>query len=161
LAPAAGALTAGTFGVSYSQTFTPSPSGSYTFSISPGAPFGLSFNTSSGVLSGTPNNTGLNSPFSVTATNNATGCAVTQPYTLTVRPHAVTETFNGAIGNTQLVLAAACPSGGLTSPYVCQTGNVLSNDSGPATLVACSGGCPVSLATTGGGTVSMNANGTF
>jgi hypothetical protein len=160
LAPSAGALTAGTFSVAYSQTFTPSPAGTYTFSISPAAPFGLTFNASTGVLSGTPNNTGLNSGFSITATNSTTGCSVTQAYTLTVRPKAAAETFNGIVGNTQLVLAAACPSG-LATPYVCQTGTVLANDAGPAALAACTGACPVALATTGGGTVSMNANGTF
>lgn len=156
MTPAAGALTAGTYGVAYTQTFTATGGiGGFTYAVSAGTvPGGLTL--TGGTLSGTPTGaTGTgNFSFTITATNTATGCTVSKAYTLLVRPNAQPETYND-VGNTQLAVVAACPSA-VTTPNVCVVGTVLSNDSGPGPLTATTGGT-----TTNGGTVSMNADGTF
>ncbi|MGB9030293.1 MAG: putative Ig domain-containing protein, partial [Acidobacteriaceae bacterium] len=87
IAPAAGALTA-TQGAAYSQAFTASGgTAPYTYAVSAGAvPTGTTFNTTTGVLSGTPTVAGPYS-FSIKATDSSTGTGpytVTNAYTLTV-----------------------------------------------------------------------------
>lgn len=88
LTPAAGTLNAA-YGTAYSQQYTAGGgTGPYTYSISAGAlPAGLSLNTSTGVLSGTPTVTGLHT-FSVRARDSSTGTgapfARTQNYVLQV-----------------------------------------------------------------------------
>jgi uncharacterized protein (TIGR03437 family) len=70
-------------GSNYSQTFTASggSGSSYTYSIV-GTPAGMSFNTSTGVLSGLPSSGG---PFTITAHDGA-GFSGSQNYTLVVNP---------------------------------------------------------------------------
>ncbi|TXI03187.1 MAG: hemagglutinin [Rhizobium sp.] len=84
LSPVAGALPAGIVGTAYGQAVTASGgTAPYRFSVTSGSlPSGFSFNTSTGVLSGTPAASG-NASFTITATdaNGATGSAA---YTLAV-----------------------------------------------------------------------------
>lgn len=87
LTPAAGALTAGTRNVAYAGvTFASSTAeGNVVFNVTAGAlPLGLSLNSVTGVLSGTPTqaNAGGNA-FSVTATDEI-GNSQTNAYTLAV-----------------------------------------------------------------------------
>lgn len=94
MSPAPGALS-GSVGVAFSQTFMASGGSSpytYAFSVTSGTlPTGLSFNTSTGVLSGTPTSAGTAS-FNVTATDSTTGgtFSVLAGYTLTVAAPTVT-----------------------------------------------------------------------
>ncbi|MBI1761578.1 MAG: putative Ig domain-containing protein [Acidobacteria bacterium] len=89
LSPSSGSpttLSSGTVGQMYSQTFTAAPAGgSYTYSIPLAAiPPGLTFNTATGVLSGTPTTSGTFG-FTVTATNFGT-CTGQQTYALPIIP---------------------------------------------------------------------------
>ncbi len=68
----------------YSYTFTATGDPAPTFYVSSGAlPAGLSLDSSTGVLSGTPTKAGK-ATFKVTATNGVSPDAVTQPITITV-----------------------------------------------------------------------------
>ncbi len=70
-------------------------------------------------------------------------------------PVAVNETFTGAVGNTAFGVGTT-PA----QPSVAIAGNVLTNDSdvdGPGPLTA----GPANITSTGGGTVTMNSDGTF
>ncbi|WP_378940910.1 putative Ig domain-containing protein [Mesorhizobium sp. ANAO-SY3R2] len=84
LSPAAGALAGGTVGTAYSQTITATGgTAPYSYAITSGAvPAGLTLNTSTGKISGTPTASGT-ANFTVTATdtNGATGAAA---YSLTI-----------------------------------------------------------------------------
>ena len=75
-----------TVGAAFSYTFAATGSPAPTFRVSSGAlPAGLSLNTTTGVLSGTPTTAGP-ATFTVTATNGATPDAVTPVITITVNP---------------------------------------------------------------------------
>ncbi|MDQ6860347.1 MAG: putative Ig domain-containing protein [Verrucomicrobiota bacterium] len=86
-------LPGGTVGTSYSQTVSASGgSGTYTYSVSSGSlPPGLTLNTSTGQISGTPTTT-TGSPFSFTikATDSSTSCTGSQSYTVTISCPATT-----------------------------------------------------------------------
>ena len=84
-APAAGVV-----GISYTHTFAVSTTTAVTWSISGTPPNGLSFNTTTGVLSGTPSTAG-SSTFTVTATN--AGGPANQAVTLQINaPGSVPDT---------------------------------------------------------------------
>ncbi|MBB4955928.1 hypothetical protein H4S14_003970 [Agrobacterium vitis] len=96
--PAAGTLSAATVGASYSETVTASGgTASYTYAITSGTlPAGLSLNTSTGEISGTPT-TAQSASFTITATdaNSATGVA---SYDITVGASSVTLTLSPSSG---------------------------------------------------------------
>ena len=98
MSPAAGALTGATVGTSYSQTVTASGgTAAYTYSVTSGTlPAGLSLNTSTGAITGTPTTAG-NTSFTITATdaNSITGAA---NYTLAVAQSSVTLTLSPSSG---------------------------------------------------------------
>jgi len=84
-------LPGGTVGTPYSQTVTATGgSGAKTLSLAGSLPAGLSFNATSGLISGAPT-TAATSSFSITATdgNGATG---TQSYTVTINAAVVVST---------------------------------------------------------------------
>ena len=97
LTPAAGALPGGTAGVAYTQTFTASNGiAPYTYAVSAGAlPAGLTLNTATGALSGTPTVAG-NFTFSIRATDSTTGTAATVTNAYTLALSAPTITINPA-----------------------------------------------------------------
>jgi hypothetical protein len=122
-------LPAGTVGGAYSQTIsTTGGSGGVTFGVTAGAlPVGVSLDTSSGVVSGTPTTAGT-SNFTITATDNVgatglraysvtinAGIAVnpaTLPATTISVPYAQTVTATGGNGSyTFSVSAGALPTG--------------------------------------------------
>nr|WP_234902099.1 putative Ig domain-containing protein [Agrobacterium rubi] len=120
--PAAGALTGATVGTAYSQTVAASGGASpYTYAVTSGSlPAGLSLNTSTGVISGTPTTAG-NASFTVTAAdaNTATGSAA---YTLAVASQAVTLTVSptsGALtsGTVGTAYSGSVSAMGGTAPY--------------------------------------------
>ncbi|MBI1762436.1 MAG: putative Ig domain-containing protein, partial [Acidobacteria bacterium] len=110
-----GALANGQAGISYSQTISVSPAGSYTFAILTGnLPSGLSLNTATGVISGLPTVTGTYS-FTLRA-QTAGGCNGTQSYALVITCPTVTlspaSLPNGTVGTAYSQSLAASPAGG-------------------------------------------------
>ncbi|MEP7338784.1 MAG: putative Ig domain-containing protein [Acidobacteriota bacterium] len=108
-------LTAGTAGSAYSQAFTVSPSGTYTFSVAQGSlPSGLVLNPTTGVLGGTPSVTGSYA-FSIKAAAG-NGCSATQSYTLAVNCPAIAISPNtlpnGTIGAAYSQSLSATPATG-------------------------------------------------
>ncbi len=92
MTPAANtALPPGTVGTVYSgQTFAASGgSGSYTYSAT-GLPGGLTLDSSSGVLSGTPTAVANSASVTVTVTDSSTSVQISQNYTLTISQGTVT-----------------------------------------------------------------------
>jgi hypothetical protein len=70
-------------GTAYSQTLTVNPVGTYSFAVTQGAlPNGLTLNTNSGIISGTPTTSGSFS-FRITATGTG-GCIGSRNYVVTV-----------------------------------------------------------------------------
>jgi hypothetical protein len=121
-------IAAGTAGTPYSQAFTQSGgAGTITWSLTGALPNGVTFNTATGVLSGTPTQTG-NFPITVTATD-ANGCLGSRGYTLVVNCQSITVnpvtvpnaiagtaysqafTQSGGIGATTWALAGTLPAG--------------------------------------------------
>ncbi|MGV1909782.1 putative Ig domain-containing protein [Agrobacterium vitis] len=98
LSPASGTLTAATVGTAYSETVTASGGTSpYTYAVTSGTlPAGMSLNTSTGVISGTPT-TAANTSFTITATdaNSASGSA---SYSLAVTEPSVTLSLSPSSG---------------------------------------------------------------
>ena len=98
----------GMVGMSYSQAFVASGGcgGPFTYSITAGTlPSGLSFNTTTGVLSGTPT-TCCDFRFTIKATDKC-GCSVEKMYTLIIEgaPATLTGLFNTGVNNSNQVLA--------------------------------------------------------
>lgn len=107
--PVSGSNLSGTALTAYSQAFAPSGgTAPYTYGIvinSGAMPPGLSFNTSTGTLSGTPTAGGTVN-FTVTATDSTTGAG---------SPFAVSSTYNLTIGAPTVVVA---PVGSVTNPAI-------------------------------------------
>jgi hypothetical protein len=111
-----GTLSAGTVGSSYSASFSAAPAGNYQFSVSAGAlPPGLSLNTTTGVLSGTPT-TANTYTFTITARGFG-NCTGSQSYTLTINPAPCPTSItlpalpNGKVGQYYFGSVSASPSG--------------------------------------------------
>ena len=90
-----------------------------SYAISPAAPAGLTFSTSTGQLSGTPTATQSATPYTITATN-ASGSA-TQTFTLTVTVAAPAFTISSSsetrVATTALVGYSITSTGGAISSY--------------------------------------------
>ncbi len=90
----------------------------YTYRVAPALPAGLSFNTSTGAVSGTPSATQANTSYTVTVTDGSSQTA-TGNFTITIRARLVTTANNASLSLTQGVSANQTPvsaSGGV-SPY--------------------------------------------
>lgn len=132
-------LPGGTIGSSYSQTVAATGgTGSYTFALASGSlPAGLSLNTSTGAMTGTPTATGT-SNFSVTATDTA-GRTDTQALSITVNAvgsSSITYATNGGSGSVSPTTAVdgstvtLASGAGLTAPAAGRT--FLGWDTNPA-----------------------------
>ena len=142
----------GTQGTAYSQTIhATGGSGTYTFNTTTGTlPTGLTLNSSSGVLSGTPSATGDFS-FTVTATDTLGGSA-SQAYTVTIAPATVT---------TLTLSPTTLPNGDVAAAYsqtITATGGT-----GPYTFATTSGTLPTGLTLASSGVLSgtPTATGSF
>jgi len=120
LSPAAGVLTSGTVGVAYSQSFSAfGGTAPYSYSAA-GLPAGLSFNSATGVLSGTPVAAGTAS-LTIQATDSSNGTSgpisASQSYTLNIAAPTVTvspaslpnPTAGAAFGQTLTGSGGAAP----------------------------------------------------
>ena len=96
-------------------TLTPSSSGGTvtSWSISPSLPTGLSFNTSTGVLSGTPTAVSASNNYTVTATNlGGTGTATVTIQVNDVSPYSILYTGSPFTLTKGTAMTAATPSAG-------------------------------------------------
>lgn len=119
LAPAAGALTGGNVGVSYTQQFTASAgTAPYIYTVTAGAlPTGLTLSTT-GLLSGTPTAVG-NYTFTVTATDSSTGTGApfsgNNQYTVNIAQGTAQVSLSGLnvtyTGLAQTPIATTTPTG--------------------------------------------------
>ncbi len=153
------AVSTATYLTAFNQTFTQVGVGTHTpatWTLATGTlPDGISLSTA-GVLSGTPTETGT-FPITVTVTD-VNGCTGTGPtYTLSVAPVANADTFNGGVDNTHFVLTGGT-TGTPSTPSVQVAGTIRANDLPSAATVTVVGGI---FATTGGGSVTVAADGTF
>ncbi|MEP7342576.1 MAG: putative Ig domain-containing protein, partial [Acidobacteriota bacterium] len=105
----------GTTGAAYSQSLSATPGSSYTFAVTGTLPPGLSLNSSTGVLSGTPTTSGSYN-FTVTATAFGS-CTGSKSYTVVVGGGGCPTitlpniTGTGTIGSAYNQSVAASPSG--------------------------------------------------
>jgi sugar lactone lactonase YvrE len=131
-------------GVPYSQTISASGgSGSYSYAVTGGAlPAGLSLNSSTGLLSGTPTTAGA-STFIITATDTvATG---------TGAPFTGSQSYSPMV--VQIVLSPTT----LTTPVIGTAYNVTlsaSGGTGPYTFTVLSGSLPAGMSLSAGGVLS-------
>ncbi|WP_124983141.1 putative Ig domain-containing protein [Ralstonia solanacearum] len=155
ITPAAGSLSA-TGGVAYSQSFV-AASGTtpYTYALAVNSgtlPTGLSFNTATGVLSGTPTTTGTVN-FTVTGTDSSTG---TGPYTVSAIYTLTTSAPTVSLSPTTL---SSVTVGTATSQSVTASGGA-----SPYSYAVVSGALPAGLslnASTGTLAGTPTAAGTF
>ena len=107
-------IPAGTAGTAYSQTFTQTTGiGTITWSVTGGLPTGITLNPSTGVLSGTPTQTG-SFPITITATD-INNCPGSRGYTLVIGCQTIT------------VSPGTLPNGTVGTPYsqaLTQTGGI-------------------------------------
>ncbi len=150
--------TSGIISTAFSQTFTQSGVGTHTpivWSKSGTLPNGITLNSATGVLSGTPTQTGT-FPITVTATD-ANGCFGTgATYTLSIAPSAGADSYSNLVDNTQFVVTGGA-TGSPATPFVGSIALLTANDL-PAGGVTVNGGV---FGTTAGGSVTLASDGTF
>ncbi|CAJ0793742.1 hypothetical protein LMG19083_02478 [Ralstonia psammae] len=153
ITPASGSLSASA-GVAYSQTFSTSGGTSpYTYSIvvnSGSLPTGVSFNSGTGVLSGTPTSTGTVN-FTITATDSSTGTGpyiTSGTYTLTTSAPTISlspaslpaSTVGVAYSQTATASGGAAPYGYAVTSGALPAGLSLSSSTGAITGTPTAGG---------------------
>ena len=149
-----GGLT-GVAGTSYSQSFTASGGSSpyiYALTINSGAmPSGLSFNTATHTLSGTPTTAGTVG-FTVTATDSSSGAG----------PYAVSGTYTLTVSAPTLTVAPATLSSPVIGTAYSQT-LTASNGRAPYTFAVTTGTLPAGLSLSSAGVLSgtPTAGGSF
>ncbi|HMZ17883.1 MAG TPA: putative Ig domain-containing protein, partial [Blastocatellia bacterium] len=75
-------LPGGSIGTPYNQTISTSPTGAFTFNVTSGAlPTGLTLNSATGAISGTPTTAGI---FNFTIQAGTAGCSGSQSYAVTI-----------------------------------------------------------------------------
>jgi len=154
-----GSFPAGIFNTAYTgQSVTASGgSGSYTFAVTVGSlPTGLSL--ASGAISGTPTATGVFN-FTITATDTLNSCTGSQAFSISIAPVAVGDSYPAAshlVDNTQFVITGGSTTSPAT-PFVGSLTNLIANDLPSGGVAATTG----TFATSGGGSVTIAADGTF
>jgi hypothetical protein len=134
-------LASATAGTGYSATLTPSANqGTVTYTLTSGTlPEGLSLNTSTGVISGTPT-TATTSTFSIKITDTLSAAQVfyhTQEFTLTVVPAPVVTTISrsgGGGGGRSAPVVVNTPRGTTTLLRLSSTTNILPPPITPTTF---------------------------
>ena len=156
-----GSFPAGIFNTAYTgQSVTASGSaGPFTFAVTLGSlPTGLSLNTSTGAISGTPTATGVFN-FTITATDTVNLCTGSQAFSISIAPVAVGDSYPAAshiVDNTQFVITGGTTTNPAT-PFVGSVTNLISNDLPSGGVTATTG----TFATSAGGSVTIAADGTF
>lgn len=153
LSPAGGSTLSAAYGVAYSQSFTAvGGNGPYAYSLSGAVPAGVSFNSSTGTLSGTPVQTG-SFPLTVTATDSSTGAGA---------PFSVSDNYTLAVAAPTVVISpATLPPGSVGIAYA-QTVTA-SGGIAPYTFAVTAGALPAGMTLSSAGVVSgtPTAGGSF
>ncbi len=119
-----------------------------------GLPTGTAINPVTGQVTGTPTVTGT---FNVTiTTTDAGGCTGLTSQSVTVAPVATGDSYSGLVDNTQFVITGGTTASPAT-PFVGTAGRITANDL-PSGFVTATAG---TFATSGGGSVTIAADGTF
>ncbi|MEN5284546.1 putative Ig domain-containing protein [Stenotrophomonas lactitubi] len=154
IAPAA--LTGGTVGAAYSETFIASGGiASYSYAITAGAlPAGVTLNGSNGVISGTPTAGGTFN-FTVTATSSSTGTGV---------PHTGSRAYSTTFLPATVLLPATTLANGTQNAAYSATLNPASGGTSPYSYAVTAGALPAGITlntATGALTGTPTASGTF
>ena len=118
-----------------------------------GLPTGVTINTASGIVSGTPTQTGA---FNATITyTDVNGCFDDLAVSFTVAPNLQNNTYANVVGNTQLVVDGHSTP---TTPFTTSATNILTNDQADVTIIVTAGTFTTS---NGQGSITIAANGKF
>jgi hypothetical protein len=129
-------------------TITPTGTAIVSFSISPSAPTGTSFSTTTGLLSGTPTTVQSATVYTITSTN-AIGTA-TATFTLTVTVVAPgTPIIEAVPGNTQTTVFVSAGTGGTPTSYTVSASPQVSGVTRTCTVTGASGSCIITGLTNG------------
>ena len=153
-----GTLPTGLYQTSYGpQTFTQSGGATPVQWSSSGLPAGLSINSASGSVSGTPTTTVSAATVTITATDayGCTGSATINNFK--IAPIATGDSYTH-VGNTHFVVLGT-GTGAPTTPHVLGSTNLLANDQGPGPLQVSPAGS--SVGTANGGSVTIQPDGSF
>jgi hypothetical protein len=115
----------GTQGVAYGFTFTSTGTPAPTFALSGTLPAGLSFNNTTGAITGTPTTAGTTSGLTVTALNSA-GAASTPAFALTIAAPTEAPTISGTPpnGTVNSAYSFTFTSTGIPAPTFALTGTL-------------------------------------
>ena len=155
-----GSFPAGIFNTAYTgQSVTASGSaGPFTFAVTLGSlPTGLLL-SSGGAISGTPTATGVFN-FTITATDTSNSCTGSQAFSISIAPVATGDSYPAAshiVDNTQFVITGGTTTSPAT-PFVGSVTTLIANDLPSGGVAATTG----TFATSGGGSVTIAADGTF
>ena len=121
-----------------------------SYAISPSAPTGTSFSTSTGLLSGTPTTVQSATAYTITATT-AASYTRTATFTLTVTASATgTPSITTRVyGDTQVTVTVAAGTGGTPSSYTVSASPQVSGVTRTCTVTGASGSCIVTGLTNG------------
>jgi prepilin-type N-terminal cleavage/methylation domain-containing protein len=121
-----------------------------SYAISPSAPTGTSFSTSTGLLSGTPTTVQSATAYTITATT-AASYTRTATFTLTVTASATgTPSITRRVyGDTQVTVTVAAGTGGTPSSYTVSASPQVSGVTRTCTVTGASGSCIVTGLTNG------------
>ena len=120
-----------------------------SFSISPSAPSGTSFNTSTGLLSGTPTTAQSATVYTITSTNAIGSSTATFTLTVTVSAPGTPRITNRVYGDNQVTVTVAAGTGGTPSSYTVSASPQVSGETRTCTVTGSSGSCAVTGLTNG------------
>ena len=147
-----GTLPNGLYQTAYSSSFTQTGGTLPVTWSATGLPTGLSINSSTGLVSGTPTTTVAAASVTITV-SDVNSCPGSKALTgFKIAPIANGDSYT-TVGNTPLQVGGTAPS----TPYVSSATAIFANDSGPGTLTTTVG----TVATSLGGSVTIAANGSF
>lgn len=116
-----------------------------------GLPPGVSINTATGAVTGTPTSTGTYNGLVIYT--DANGCTGSLSVVMPVAPNLSADAYN-VVGNTQLV---ADGHSSPTTPFTSSATNILANDASNQSITVTSG----TFATANGGSITIAVNGKF
>ena len=130
-------------------TITPTGTAIVSFSISPSAPSGTSFDTSTGLLSGAPTTVQSATVYTITATNTIGTATATFTLTVTAAAPGTPRITNRVYGDAQVTVTVAAGTGGTPTSYTVSASPQVSGVTRTCTVTGSSGSCAVTGLTNG------------